>query len=115
MATITKAQYDKFNAQANEAGFDFDLRTYVIWGEKGLVKDIKQDDGGYIRYAIRYVESYKRFEKTVFPELTISRLVPTHTEGMFSQHIMEERRLGDDVAKKNFKALCELAKAVEVA
>lgn len=58
MAKITREQYNKWNAQAQN-GFRLDLQYYVVWGEKTLVKSIKQTDGTIIQFKLWYIPEYK--------------------------------------------------------
>ena len=58
MATITKEQVLKLQAQAPE-GWRFDWKYYVIHGEKTLIRLIKRDDTHYTEARIDYRENYK--------------------------------------------------------
>ena len=48
MARITREQLNRWNGQAKN-GFHLDMEYFLNWGEKTLIKDVKQECGGYIR------------------------------------------------------------------
>lgn len=58
MATITKEQIMKLEAQAPE-GWHFDWKYYVIHGEKTLRRLIQQDETHVIEARIDYSENYE--------------------------------------------------------
>lgn len=125
MATITKEQYQKRQAAA-PAGWQYDFRHYVMWGENQLTRKIPFPDGSVILATVYWAENYRN---EVFPS-GYSRSVPTGTVSPFlGISRLVESRPGSDVwmsrgtdrreqlsekeyPRKNYKELCKYAAAV---
>ena len=58
MAKLTREQYNKWNAQAQN-GFMLDLQYFLIWGEKTLIKGIEQENGAIIRFKLSYIDEFE--------------------------------------------------------
>lgn len=124
MAKITREQYMKWNEQAKK-GFRFDLEYFLTWGEKTLIKDIKQNDGTIIRFNIYYMPEYetiindygckwnKRTGKQI-PSLRVDKLLPCSTKGMFQVITVKEcEKVGDPQKNKNYSVLCKISERIK--
>ena len=125
MATITREQFNKWNGQA-KGGFNFDLEHYLVWGEKELVKDVKQDDNTIIRYRLDYVEEYKEYtneygctrnKRTGFliPSLNIDKLVPTGSGVYRVISILWGRKMAEVEKTKKYSTLCKISGTIDTA
>lgn len=124
MAKITREQYNKWNAQAQN-GFRLDLQYYVGWGEKTLIKSIKQTDGTIIQFKLWYIPEYetkvnewgcKWNVKTgkQIPMMRIERLVPGHTEGVYSVHTAkDDMPMGEPEKTMKYSTLCKISGMVD--
>lgn len=109
MASITIGQVKKFNA-ACKNGFTLDLERLGVWGEKRCTKDLKIDDSGALyTFDLEFCEEIRNFAKVgVYPRLTIKKLIPTTTGGVYSVQYLKEERLGETVKRKSVKVLQDL-------
>lgn len=120
MAKITREQYNKWNAQAQN-GFHFDLQWFCIWNEKTLVKNIKQPDNTIIQFKLWYIPEYetkvnewgcKWNVKTgrQIPAMRIERLVPGHTEGVYIVHtVKDDMPMGEPEKTMKYSTLCKIS------
>ena len=119
MARITSEQFNKWNGQAKN-GFGFDLRHYVMWNEKQLVKEIKNTDGTITRYTLFYYPEREKITRgngyswtqetgRQIPTLRIDTLHPTHTEGMYRVSHGEDITIGQPEKTKKYATLCKLS------
>lgn len=119
MATITKAQYEKWTADAQKYGTDwkFDFRYYVLWGEKEVIKLIEEANGEYTQMKIGYRAEYRtvvneygckynRPTGNYIPTCTVARLIPT-TSGCYRVIPQREYVVGDAQTKKNYAYICK--------
>lgn len=125
MPSITREQYDRWNAKATN-GFSFDIKHYVCWGEKSLIKHIDLDGGKIAEFRISYMDEYKKETNkwgcswrvptgNKVPVLDVNVLHPSHTEGVYVvQHFKHDITLGDVEKKNNYGVLCKLAENVNV-
>lgn len=124
MAKITREQYNKWNAQAQN-GFRLDLQYYIVWGEKTLVKSINQPDNTIIQFKLWYIPEYetkvnewgcKWNVKTgrQIPMMRIERLVPGHTEGVCSVHtVKDDMPMGEPEKTMKYSTLCKISGMVD--
>ena len=125
MPNITREQFSKWNSKATN-GFSFDVKEYVVWGNKSLIRDEKLDDGKIAEFRIGYSDEYvtktndwgcKWNVKTgkKIPHLDINILHPSSTDGIY--RVQSYKRgivLGDTESKSNYGVLCKLAESVNV-
>lgn len=109
MAKITIGQVKKFNA-ACKNGFMLDLERLGIWGEKRCKKDFKIDDSGVVyTFILEFCEESYNFTKVgVYPRLTIEKLIPTTTGGVYNVNYLKAERLGETVKRRSVKVLQDL-------
>lgn len=119
MAKITREQYNKWNAQANN-GFSLDLQYFVIWNEKTLTKKIKLESGNVIEFKIEY---HKEFETKTnsygckwnvetgryIPMLNITVWHPTTSGCYASNGWAKSERIGEVQNTKKYNVLCKLS------
>ena len=119
MAKITREQYNKWNAQANN-GFSLDLQYFVIWNEKTLTKKIKLENGNVIEFKIEY---HKEFETKTnsygckwnvetgryIPMLNITVWHPTTSGCYASSGWAKSERIGEVQNTKKYNVLCKLS------
>lgn len=119
MAKITREQYNKWNAQANN-GFSLDLQYFVIWNEKTLTKKIKLESGNVIEFKIEY---HKEFETKTnsygckwnvetgryIPMLNITVWHPTTSGCYASSGCAKSERIGEVQNTKKYNVLCKLS------
>ena len=125
MPSITKEQFDKWNAKATN-GFSFDLKQYVVWGEKTLIKHVNLLEGKIAEFRIWYRNEFKRVTNQwgcsynvetggKIPTLEVNILIPSGTEGVYRVHSFKSNIVLGDVEKKNnYNVLCKLANNVNV-
>ena len=122
MATITREQFNKWNAKAQN-GFRFDLTHYVTWGEKQLIKNIKNEDGTVTQYILSYFPEHithtnkygcRWREETGrhFPTIQKNRLHPLPS-GLYSVHHGEYIKVGEAQKTRNYNLLCKLSGTVD--
>ena len=120
MPSITREQAQKWDAQAR-GGFRFDVRYYVIWGEKELRKTVELPGGRYVEFKIGYRAEYETKTNDYgckwnvetgrhIPELSVRVWQPSGAAGVYSssgfgKHI----DIGQAQTKKNYKILCQLS------
>lgn len=119
MAKITREQYNKWNAQANN-GFSLDIQYFVIWNEKTLTKKIKLENGNVIEFKIEY---HKEFETKTnsygckwnvetgryIPMLNITVWHPTTSGCYTSSGWVKSERIGEVQNTKKYNVLCKLS------
>ena len=111
MATITRAQAMKWDADAKKYGtFSFDVRNYVIWSEKALVRNTENEDGTITQHKIRYAErrGAERFTTVNVPVHIVNTLYPLES-GCY--RVIEEscEDIGEATEKKSYATLCKLS------
>lgn len=123
MAKLTREQYNKWNAQAQN-GFAFDIEGYCVWNEKRLTKSIKQPDGSIVKFKIEFDPEYERKTnewgchwnvKTgrQIPTMRIDRLVPGSTEGVYIVHTVKEKiTMGEPEKTMKYSTLCKISGTV---
>ena len=120
MAKLTKEQYEKWSNQAAN-GFVFDAYKYAMYGDKGLVKKIKLEDGSILEHEIIYMDemervtncwnvSYNVHTGKFVPTLFTNIWVPGRTEGVYVMTKTKNKTLGEPEDKKKYSVLCELSK-----
>ena len=125
MAKITREQFNKWNGQA-KGGFNFDLEHCLVWGEKELVKDVKQDDDTIIRYKLGYAEEYERHTNEygctyrretgfLIPSLNIDKLVPTGSGVYRVIPILCGRKMAEVEKTKKYSTLCKISGTIDTA
>ena len=119
MAKITREQYNKWNAQAQN-GFQFDLQHYLIWGEKTLSKKIELQDGRMVEFRIVYHNEYETKTNEhgcrwnvetgrYIPMLHITVWRPSHSGCYVSSGMGKYERIGEAQAAKKYNVLCKLS------
>lgn len=123
MAKLTREQFNKWNAQAQN-GFTFDIEGYCVWNEKRLTKSIKQPDGSIIKFKIEYYPEYERKtnqwgchwnERTgrQIPMMRIDKLIPGNTEGVYIVHTVKEKiTMGEPEKTMKYSTLCRISGTV---
>ena len=119
MATVTYAQAKKWDETAKKYGdFRFDVRYYVLWGEKALIKHVENADGTITEYKIRYSSEFNReggdFREVHVPTYIINLLVPTSTEGVYSVQEQYREALAEGAPKKSYNNLCKLSANIKL-
>ena len=119
MASVTYAQAKKWDETAKKYGdFRFDVRYYVLWSEKALIKHVENADGTITEYKIRYSSDFIREGGEVremhVPTYIINRLVPTSTEGVYSVREEHREALAEGTAKKSYNTLCKLSAGIKL-
>ncbi len=123
MAKITREQFNKWNAQAQN-GFGLDLQYYVIWGEKTLTKKIELDNGNVVEFKIEYRNEYETKTNEhgcrwnvetgrYIPMLHITVWRPSHSGCYVSSGIGKYERIGDAQTSKRYNVLCKLSAEVK--
>lgn len=124
MAKITREQYNKWNAQAKN-GFMLDLEYYCNWGEKTLVKNIKQPDNTIIQFKLYYIPEYKTKTNNHgckwnvatgnnIPVMRIDRLIPGNTEGVYIvHHITDDKQIAAVEKSKKYVTLCKISGMID--
>lgn len=124
MAKITRAQFEKWNAQAKN-GFQFDLNYFFTHsGEKTLVRHIELDEKNVLILEILYFPEYE----TKTNEHGCSWNVRTGREIPNLHYQVYERKesgclwgyglgtwepIGEAVEKKSFSLLCKLSANID--
>lgn len=123
MPSITREQAQKWDAQAR-GGFRFDVRHYVIWGEKELRKTVDLPGGRVVEFRIGYRAEFETKTNDYgcswnvetgrhIPELSVHIWTPGGTEGVYTSHGLGKHiDIGPAQAKKNYKILCQLSETV---
>ena len=123
MAKITREQLNRWNAQAKN-GFRLDLNYFLTWGEKTLIKDIKQEDG-YIRFKLYYMPEYETRTNEYgckwnvktgkqIPMLRIERLKPLQTEGMYQVlTVKDDVQMGEPEKTMKYSTLCKISGKID--
>lgn len=110
MATLTREQFKKWNAQAQN-GFTFDIQCYCVWNEKRLKKSIERPDGSIIIFKIEYYHEYKTGR--LIPIMRIDKLIPGSTEGVYNVHTVKEKiTMGEPEKTMKYSTLCKISGAV---
>lgn len=124
MARITREQYNKWNAQAQN-GFSFDLAYFMTWNDKRLTKQVPADDGCYYKVDITYTAefekitnehgvSYNRETGRQVPTVWLSFWKPSTVSGCYSSWGLGiHRAIGEPQPKKNYKTLCSLSGSID--
>lgn len=120
MPKLTKEQFEKWSNQAAN-GFVFDTYAYCIYGEKSLIRKIKQEDGCIIEHEIKYTNEikpvtnsfgciYNDYTGRFIPTLSTYLWKPGKTEGVYVMSKEKNKQLGEPQDKKKYSVLCELSK-----
>lgn len=125
MAKITREQAQKWDAQAR-GGFHFDVRQYVIWGEKELRRTIDLDGGDVLELRLGYREEYatrtneygRHWKETTgrhIPVLSLSIWHPSasNPDVYTSQGLGKSVDLGPAENSKKYAVLCRLSGEVD--
>lgn len=125
MPSITKEQFNKWNSKATN-GFSFDVKEYVCWGNKALIREEQLPEGKICEFKIGYSDEFvtktndwgcKWNVKTgrKIPILDINILHPGSVKGIYRvQSIKQDIQLGEPQPKNNYSTLCKLANTVNV-
>ena len=118
MATLKRSDYEKWNEQAKN-GFKFDVRRYVLWSEKQLVKYVEQPDGSEIEYTLCYAAEHDpacswRTTGRQIPTLSIQRLTPSGS-GCYIGGRPDIYEVGAPETSKKYKTLCDLSGTLDLA
>ena len=125
MPSITREQFNKWNSKATN-GFQFDVKEYVCWGNKGLIRHENLSDGKIGEFRIGYRNEY--VTKTnewgcswnvetgnKIPCLDVNILHPGSVEGIYRVEFFKSNiPIGDVQSKSNYNVLCKLASTVDV-
>lgn len=111
MASITRKQYELWNSKAAN-GFEFDLHNYVVWNEKRLRKEIKQDNGNILVYILHNAE-VREAHKTIGYEVEAIKeiLTPTKTDSVYTVTEKERLKTGIITTRRDYNALCKCSAA----
>ena len=124
MAKITREQLNRWNGQAKN-GFHLDLEYFLNWGEKTLIKDVKQECGGYIRFKLYYMPEYETKTNEYgckwnvktgkqIPMLRIERLNPLQTEGMYQVlTVKDDVQMGEPEKTMKYSTLCKISGKID--
>lgn len=124
MAKITREQLKKWNEQAKN-GFKLDLEYFLVWNEKTLVKNIKQEDGTIIQFKLWYVPEYETItnehgckwnQRTGrnIPMMKIDKLVPGRTEGVYIVNsVKDNMQIGEPEKTLKYSTLCKLSGEID--
>lgn len=111
MAKLTKAQAQKWNAEL-AGGFRFDVRHYLMWGEKVARRNIELEGGKILQASLEYheIRDGYRYTGQVQPTLHLQIWKPGLTEGMMhSSGMGASIKIGTAQDKKLWKELCKLS------
>ena len=120
MAKITREQYNKWNAQAQN-GFSFDLQFFYNWHEKRLRKTVEQPDKNVVEFVIDYRAEYETKTNEYgckwnvetgrhIPYLRVSIWHPSSSEGMYHSYgTGTTYDIGEPEDKRRYAALCNLS------
>lgn len=122
MARITREQFNRWNAQAQN-GFEFDFQYYVIWNEKTLTKKVKVTNGDIVEFKIEWDKETERKTNewgccwTVetgryIPMLYITIWHPSNTGCFTSTGWAKSEKLGDPETSKKYNVLCKLSAGI---
>lgn len=125
MATITREQFEKWNAQAKN-GFKLDLQYYLCFSEKTLIKDIPQANGDIIQFKLWYLPEYETKTNEYgcrwnvrtgrqIPMMRIEKLLKTSTEGSYQVvTIKDDRPMGEPEKTLKYSTLCKISGTVNI-
>jgi hypothetical protein len=125
MPSITREQFNKWNAKATN-GFQFDVKEYVCWGDKALIRHENLSDGKIGEFRVWYRDEYKTNTNewgckwstptgNHIPMLEMNILYPSSTEGIYRVISFGNGiTLGDVQPKCNYNVLCKLAEGIDV-
>lgn len=121
MPTLKVEQYKKWSSVLPE-GWKFDAQRYVMWGEKEIFTDSRENEKGvFYRLTLEYraeTENAGYFRKETgkqIPTVEVSRYTPTGSGNMFSVvHILTEAA-ADTESKRNYNTLVKLAATIDSA
>lgn len=124
MAILTREQFNKWNAQAQN-GFGFDIERYVVWNEKTLTKNINHADGSIIRFRLEYYPEVETIENEYgyrynqrtgqfLPTLQIDRLRPTRTEGCYGVQSVKKITVGNAEKSQKYAVLCKISGIINI-
>lgn len=125
MATITREQFEKWNAQAKN-GFKLDLQYYLCYSEKTLIKDISQANGDIIRFNLWYLPEYETKTNEYgcswnfktgrqIPMMRIEKLLKTGTEGCYQVvTIKDDRPMGEPEKNMKYSTLCKISGTINI-
>lgn len=125
MATLTREQYKKWNSQAQN-GFKLDIEYYVSYGEKTLVKYIKQADGTIIQFKLWYIPEYEtvtneygcrwnvRTGKQI-PMLEIDKLIPSSSGCYIVSPIKDNIQMAAAEKTMKYATLCKISATLDTA
>ena len=118
MPRITREQFNRWNAKA-QGGFKFDLRHYVTWGEKTLVKTIERDGGDVLEIRLAYEDEYETRHSAAgcryrvetgrhIPVMHMQYWTPSSTPGVYtSRDLGQTQQIGDPQKTKSYDVLCK--------
>lgn len=117
MVKCTKQQYERWNGKLSN-GFRFDLRHFLMWGDKTARMLIDFTDGRKLEAKLEYHEERKQngFGGTgrQIPCLHMSIWNPSKTGGMmYSTGLGKSLEMGEIQPKKNYDYLCKLSKTLD--
>lgn len=125
MPSITREQFNKWNSKATN-GFSFDIKEYVGWGNKALIREEKLPGGKICEFKISYWDEYTTKTNDwgcswnvatgkKIPCLSVNILHPGSVEGIYRvQHYISNEPIGEVQDKNNYNVLCKLASTVDV-
>lgn len=111
MAKLTREQAQKWNGQL-KGGFRFDVRHFMIWGEKLARKDIDLGNGNILQATLEYHDVYDGYRPTgeQQPKLHLQIWQPGITEGMIVSHGLGANvEIGTKQQKRKWSELCKLS------
>lgn len=121
MPSITREQAARWNAKARN-GFTFDVRKYVVWGEKTLHQIIDLGDGDRMEIRLLYQEEYERKTNEhgcswnvrtgrFLPHVHLTRWHPTAT-AWTSHGLGDWIPVGEPQTSKKYDVLCKLSATI---
>ena len=111
MAKLTKAQAQKWDSQL-AGGFHFDVRNYVMWGEKVARRNIEIEEGKILQATLEYHDIREGYRSTgmVQPTLHFQLWEKGRTDGlMCSRGLGASIKIGTPLSKKLWNELCKIS------
>lgn len=120
MATLTREQFNKWNAQAKN-NFQFDLQWFCVWNEKTLTKKIRLDGGKILELKLEYIKEFETKTNEhgcrwnvetgrYIPILDIRIWKPSESgSGCYIQTHEKSYIIGDAEKSKKYNVLCKFS------
>lgn len=117
---LTREQYNKWSVALAD-GWKFDAQQFVVWGEKEVYTDSKEDErGNFYRATLKYYEERNgagclaQSTERQLPTLVIDRWTKTRTDGIYSSVQIIKETIGEPQTKKNYSVLAKLTASIDI-